>query len=165
MCFQFIWYNLQKVLQKLKQHQYLSIVFLIIISGIFASLKFYNSSEKSFSGTWEDAGNIGIVILMSETKDEKIKGFVHFKSDYNNGMILPIEYSCVKNKYAVLGVPYRESIKVDPFNSIKFEITLFNENKIIGCMIDNRRRDVFDFVLSRIPRKKAIAFWKMAIKK
>jgi hypothetical protein len=102
---------------------------------------------------------------MNETKDQKIKGFVHFKSDYNDGMILPIEYSCVNNRYAVLGVPYKESIAVDPYNSIKFEITLFDENKIIGCMIDNRRRDVFDLVLSRIPRKKALEFWKMAMKK
>ncbi|MFC1692636.1 hypothetical protein ACFL1R_03935 [Candidatus Latescibacterota bacterium] len=80
-------------------------------------------------------------------------------------MILPIEHSCVKNKYAVLGVPYGESIEIELLNSLKFEITLFNENKIIGYMIDNHRRDVFDFVLSRIPKKEATEFWKMAMKK
>ena len=153
------------VLKKKSLLVYCVIPFFIILTVVVAFFESYYSSEKSFSGTWEDAGNIGIVILMNETENETIKGFVHFKSDYNDGILLPIEHSCVKNKYAVLGVPYGESIEIDPLNSLKFEITLFNENKIIGCMIDNRRRDVFDFVLSRIPKKEATEFWKIAMKK
>jgi hypothetical protein len=168
MYFQFIRYNLIRFIRKFlksSKRVYCIIGFTVVAVGILLFFKFFNSSEKSFSGAWEDAGNIGIVILMNEPEDERIKGFVHFKSRYNDGVILPIEQSCWEKKYVELGVPYGESCYVDPENSLKFEMTLFNENKIIGCMIDNRKREVYDFVLSRIPKKEATEFWEIAIKK
>jgi hypothetical protein len=169
MRFQFIRFNPLKFLRKIQRSSIrgyfvIAFIFLIIVSGMFAFFGFSKSSEKGFSGTWEDAGNIGIVLMINETEDEKIKGFVHFKSRYNAGVILPIEQSCWEKKYVELGVHYGESCYVDPENSLKFEMTLFNENKIIGCMIDNRKREVYDFVLSRISKKEATEFWKMAVK-
>lgn len=135
----------------------------ISIAGC-ASSGHVKQSDKfaGFSGVWEDAGNIGITLMMKESEEYGIKGYVYFTNALEESVVLPIEYVAINKRYAVLGVPYGKSITSDPVNSFEFEITLFNTEKIIGNMMDHGRGKAFDFVLTRLPEKKAEKYWEMA---